>query len=262
MITMIVDSSPEVVQRMKQMLLRLEPNSTHWQAYSAAEALELALLTVPDVMFLKMQLDGGGVALAKRAMELVPSIHIVFLSENTESAYEAFEVFADGFLLEPPEENKLRAVLENIHRKGSLLSERRLKIQCFGPFEVYSNGAPVKFQRRKTKELLAFLVDRNGAMATNHDIIVALWHDERETPSRLSQLRTMIADIQTTFTNLDVGKVLRRERGAIGLDKSMVDCDYYEYLKGTPAALRLYKGEYLSAYAFAEPTRKSLKAKK
>ena len=261
MITMIVNNSPEAVQNLKQMLLQLEPDGTHWQAYSATEAAELASLTMPDVVFLKMQLAGGGVGLARRLMEQVPSVHIVFLSEDTGSAFEAFEVFADGFLLEPPELGKVRAVVENIRRKGPLRSERRLKIQCFGVFEVYSGGAPVKFQRRKTKELLALLVDKNGSMCTNREIIEALWQDGRETPSRLSQLRTMIADIQTTFTNLDVGKVLLRERGAIGLDKTMVDCDYFEYLKGSPAAVRQYKGDYMIPYAFAEPTRRKLKKK-
>ena len=42
----------------------------------------------------------------------------------------------------------------------------RLRVQTFGNFEVFYDGKPVHFRRRRTKELFAYLIDRRGAGST------------------------------------------------------------------------------------------------
>lgn len=53
--------------------------------------------------------------------------------------------------------------------------------------------------------------------------------------------------------------------GRIPEDKSplfflaMLLCDYYEYQKGNPEAVKLYRGSYMEGYEWAAATRKKLK---
>ena len=46
----------------------------------------------------------------------------------------------------------------------------RLRVQCFGNFEVFFGGLPLKFARSKTKELFAYLVNRRGAVCTVREL--------------------------------------------------------------------------------------------
>ena len=52
--------------------------------------------------------------------------------------------------------------------------------------------------------------------------------------------------------------IRHQERIGLGLDVTRLDCDYYRYLQGDPAALRQYRGKYMTQYAFAEETRAEL----
>ena len=42
----------------------------------------------------------------------------------------------------------------------------RLRVQTFGNFEVFWKEQPVRFERSKTRELFAYLIDRRGARST------------------------------------------------------------------------------------------------
>ena len=48
--------------------------------------------------------------------------------------------------------------------------QEKLVVQCFGHFEVYWRGEQVSFKRRQTKELLAYLVDREGVVCSAGEI--------------------------------------------------------------------------------------------
>ena len=53
----------------------------------------------------------------------------------------------------------------------------KLAVRCFGYFDVFYGDDPLIFSRAKTKELLAYLVDREGAACTGGEIELALWED-------------------------------------------------------------------------------------
>ena len=69
--------------------------------------------------------------------------------------------------------------------KGVRQREKPLTVKCFGNFEVYINGQKLVFKRSKTKELLAFLIDRHGAGVTIAQIGVALWENNQEQKTKL-----------------------------------------------------------------------------
>ena len=51
-----------------------------------------------------------------------------------------------------------------------------------------------------------------------------------------------------------------RGKGEIGIIRDAIDCDYYSYLdnKGVEGAEKLFNGEYMSQYSWAEYTLASL----
>ena len=166
--------------------------------------------------------------------------------------------FVSGFLLKPANEADVRNVLENL-RYPPETAPVGIKIQCFGNFEIFVGGRPLSFKRSKSKELLAYLVDRNGATCTNGEMLAVLWEDKPDTASLHSHLRNLIFDLSHTLEDAGVNGLLVRGRSTLALDTSKVDCDYYNFLRGDRSAFNSYRGEYMTQYSWAEVTRSALR---
>ena len=130
----------------------------------------------------------------------------------------------------------------------------RLYVRCFGPFEVFSQGKPLLFQRRKTKELLAFLIDRRGATCSAEEIGAVLWEDEADLRKTKHQLRNLVSDLRQTLEKNGMGDLLIRKSGILAIRAEQLDCDFYQMLRGDPKAINAYRGEYMTQYSWAELT--------
>jgi serine/threonine protein kinase len=130
----------------------------------------------------------------------------------------------------------------------------RLKVQCFGSFEVFWQGEPLKFARRQTKELLAYLVDRRGAFCAMEDVISALWGDVDDMKNAKHRVRNYISDLRETLKEIDMEDVLIRRTNNIAIRTELLDCDYYRMLEGDMAAVNAFRGEYMTNYSWAELT--------
>ena len=70
-------------------------------------------------------------------------------------------IHASGYIEKPVTAGKVRKETEDLRYPLPAENEPRLKIQCFGNFEVYDRtGKPAHFSRSKAKEVMAYLVDR------------------------------------------------------------------------------------------------------
>ena len=258
MITLSVDDNPTIITSLTALLERIDPAGRHDGTTSGIEALDMAREQAYDVFFLDVEMpEMTGLEVAEQLKSIQPHANIVFATGHSDYAMQAFGLFASGYLLKPITENQLRAALSNLRYHeyaDEHAQERRVKVQCFGFFEVWCDHQPIAFKRKKTKMLLAYLVDRNGAMCSTEQMVCALWPDAPFDNSYGNQLRVFISDLQTTLTKLGVGHVLVRERGGLGINKDAIDCDYYAYLDGNEQAERLFHGEYMSQYEFGEAT--------
>ncbi|MBQ6987284.1 MAG: response regulator [Oscillibacter sp.] len=253
--TLTLDDNPMILKAMAKLLSRVDPDGLHLTADTAAAAMESIRQTPPDVAFLDIELPGGsGLDVAHYLRASRPETNVIFITGHSEYAMQAFELYASGYLLKPIAEEQLRTALDNLRHPIRAREKPRLKVRCFGDFEVWCGGAPVQFLRSKSKMLLAFLIDRNGAMCDTGQVLCALWPEEPETASHRSQARVFLSDLQTTLTRLGVGEVLLRGHGRMGINTALVDCDYYQYLRGDPDAVRQFHGEYMSQYSFGENT--------
>lgn len=215
------------------------------------EALDYAQNHRIDIAFLDINLNGeNGLELTKGLKETYPQMNIIFCTGYAEYALDAFGLFASGYLMKPLSEEKVRDVLANLRfpiDEGTGGQKKPVVVRCFGNFEVFYNEQPVKFKYIRTKELFAYLVDRNGATLTSKEIMAVLFGDGVKS----SYFQNLRSDLVNTFQTLGLGELLVHERGRLGLRREKIACDYFDYLDG---AADLFQGEYMTQYSFGEET--------
>lgn len=223
----------------------------------AEDALHFARDHACDVAFLDIEMAGlDGVGLAERLKEYGPDVNIIFCTGYPNYREAAFDLHASGYLMKPITPAKVKRELENLRRP--VPAAKRVQISCFGNFEVYLDGVPAAFKYRKTKELLAYLVDRKGALCTNGELAAILFEDGG---AHKVYLRTLKKDLLDTLQTVAGGHVLVRQRGKLGLLPDAVDCDYYDWCAGKRTGPG-YRGEYMAQYSWSEYTNAALQKAK
>ena len=256
---LVVEDGQRAADALACTLRRAAPGNEYICARTAEDALRLAHGGPVDAAFLDLEMpDMNGLAAARALQKLQPRCNLIPVTAHPEYALEALQMFVSGFLLKPVGEADLRAVLANL-RHLPVEAPEGIKIQCFGNFDVFVGGRPLAFKRRKSKELLAYLVDRSGATCTNGEMLAVLWEDKPDTASLHSHLRNLIFDLNHTLEAAGVTGLLVRGRSTLAIDTGKVDCDYYNYLRGNHSSTNTYRGEYMSQYSWAEVTRSALR---
>ena len=214
------------------------------------EALEFVKNNPANIAFLDINMRGmGGLALAEKILATRPDCKIVFCTGYEEYAIPAFKLHASGYLMKPISAEDVQKEIDNI--KGVRQKEKLLTVKCFGNFEVYVKGEKLVFKRLKTKELFAFLVDRNGAGMTAKQICAALFYDDFDDAKNSAYLRQLVLDLKNTLKSVGAENVLRHETPCYRVDTSLIECDYISYLAtGKPE----FRGEYMTQYSWAEDT--------
>ena len=222
------------------------------------EALAYVKDHAADVAFLDINMRGmGGLALAEKIIAARPRCKIVFCTGYEEYAVPAFKLHASGYLMKPISAEDVQAEIDNI--KGVQQKEKLLTVKCFGNFEVYAKDEKVAFKRLKSKELFAFLVDRNGAGMTAKQICAALFPDDTDDSKNAAYLRQLVMDLKNTLKGVGAESVLCHETPCYRVDTGLIKCDYVSYLEtGKPE----FYGEYMTQYSWAEETCAMLQFKK
>lgn len=207
----------------------------------------------PDIVFSDIEIPGiSGLEFAMRTKELSPSTRIVFITGYRDYAVEAFKVKAQGYLLKPVTAEDIKRELDYMTAPDKPEAQDKLVVKCFGHFDVYWHGEPVIFSRKQSKELLAYLIDREGAACTPGEIALALWQDGGDTKAEQNRIRVIINDLRNTLKDIGMEHVLIREHREIAIRRDLIDCDYYRMLKGDMEALNEYSGQYMVEYSWAE----------
>ena len=198
------------------------------------------------IAFLDIEMPGlNGIQLAKKLKVNNPTIKIIFVTAYSGYALQAFNIHAHGYITKPVNEDKIKEEISNLQSVAPLPSSKKLQVKCFGNFEVFHNGEPVKFSYKKSKEVFAYLIDREGSAIDINELNAVLWEEDHP-----SYLRNLIADIQTTLKSIGASDVFIKRQSECYIDVDKVDCDAYEYKKDNPDAVRLYRGEYMMQYSW------------
>ena len=225
---------------------------------SCSAALAYAAENPVDIAFLDINMRGiGGLGLAEKLMQLHPRCKIIFCTGYEEYAVSAFQLHASGYLMKPITAEAVQKEIDHI--KGVKSTEKLLTIKCFGHFEVLYNGEILPVKRKKAKELLAVLVDRNGAGMTAKQICAILFPDDTDDTKNAAYLRQLVMDLKHTLKTIRAEDVLRHDTPYYRVDTNLVKCDYHSFLEtGKPN----FHGEYMTQYSWAEDTCAMLQFKK
>lgn len=242
----VVDDERLVLNAEVSAVKRVIPDSDVHAFQKCKDALAFAEENQVDIAFLDINIKGvTGLQLAEALQARNPKINIIFCTGYSEYSLEAHDLYCSAYLMKPITDEKLKKALNNLRYPISKKIEG-FYVKCFGNFEVYKDGQPIKFKHKKTKELFAYLIDRQGATASTKEMMTVLYDDDKE-----SYIRNLRADLNNTFEILGIDDALIRNGGDIGVNVMEIECDYYNYLNGNKA---LFHGEYMSQYSFAETT--------
>ena len=189
--------------------VKASPDITGIEKFSNCEdALGYVKDNPVDIAFLDINMRGmGGLALAEKIVAACPDCKIVFCTGHEEYAIPAFKLHASGYLMKPISAADVQAEIDNI--KGIRKKQKPLEVRCFGNFEVYARGEKLTFKRSKTKELFAFLVDRNGAGVTIAEIGVTLWEND-EAQKNQNYIHQLFRDLRQTLEAVGAEDVFER----------------------------------------------------
>ncbi|MBP3892942.1 MAG: response regulator [Atopobiaceae bacterium] len=251
---LIVDDSRLAANSLVKVMSRVDARIECQVASTASEALKECMACQYDVVFLDIEMPGvNGLELARRLKVETPLTNVVFVTGYPEYALDAWNTQASGFLVKPVDDDDVRRAL-SLLRVPVREFEKGLFVRCFGNFEVFYQLQPVSFERQQTKELMAYLVDRKGALVTMGELTAVLWEGKPDTPSLRSQLRTLISDLRRTMERLGHPEAVVKCRGGVAIKLADDECDYYGFVRGNPTSINQYRGEYMCQYSWAEPT--------
>ena len=138
--------------------------------------------------------------------------------------------------------------------KQTLPENRTVSIRTFGYFDVFVGDTPIAFRNKKSKELLALLVDRKGGYVTSEEAISFLWEDEPANTLTLSRYRKVALRLKSTLEEYGITDIVEAVDGKRRIVMEKVECDLYNYLSGKEEYSQLFKGSYLTNYSWGETT--------
>lgn len=196
----------------------------------------------------------NGINLAVKIKEIHPDTAIIFLTGYSHYAVDAFKLHANGYLLKPVNKELLASEVEYALSEKSPKKYPHVFARTFGEFDFLVDSNPVRFSRSKSKELLAFLIDRRGAGVKRATAFAALYEDSPYDRKMQKQFDVIIRSLKETLNENNISDLVDIKSGELRVNTEMFECDYYNLLKGDADAVNSFKGEYMNSYPWASIT--------
>lgn len=254
MVIIAVDDEQLALEALEEAIRQAVPDAALHCFTTAGKAHAYAQANHVDVAFLDISMpEIDGLSLALRMKDVHPAMNVVFITGHSQYASDAFRMHASGYVPKPVNAEIIRREMEALrYPPASPAQSQRVYVQCFGSFAVYVQGALLHFTKGKPKELLAYLVHKNGAGITAAEIASILWEDKVYDRSTRSQVQTVVSQLMAILRGAGIEDIITKKWNSIAINKAVVACDYYAFLDGDPWAINVYLGEYLTNYSWAE----------
>lgn len=179
---------------------------------------------------------------------------VVFLTKYSDYALDAFEAEAMGYILKPCTDDKIKKAVNRYLKFYPEYEKKLVSVRTFGRFDVFSGGKIIHFSNKKSKELLALLIDRFGGSMRMEQVIDTLWEDRTYDESTKALYRIALKNLRDTLSKYGCRDILIETRGERSIDVARVDCDYYKFTRDPEKYSELFTGEYMLDYAWGEYT--------
>lgn len=211
-----------------------------------------------DIAFLDIDMpEMSGIALAALIKQKYAGASIIFITGFSEYALDAFKLHASGYLMKPISKDRLEEEVKYAITQSAntgILATSHIEVRTFGEFDVYVDGKAITFRRARAKELLAYLVDRQGGSVTRADAFHILWEDATYDRTMQKQMDVIIRSLRDTLKEYGISNIVRVERGNMMIVPELIDCDLYRFLNGDVEVINRYRGEYMNSYSWASIT--------
>lgn len=172
------------------------------------QALEEAEKAQFDAALLDIEMPVmNGLELAEKLFNILPEIKIVFITAYNSYATEAFDVNAIDYVLKPIRKERLTRALDRIVRKSKndikqKSDKPRLVIHTLGKFVVKIGEEVIKWNRKKSAELFAYLLENREMPIHKEKLCDLLWPD-LEPKKALVNLQSTIYSIRKILREYD-----------------------------------------------------------
>lgn len=182
-----------------------------------------------DAVFLDIEMPGtNGLLLSEQIQNLNEHIDIIFVTAFNQYAVEAFEVQALDYILKPLTEDRLaKSINRLLKTRRSDNAPGNVFIQCFGEFEVFINGEALTWKNSKAKEVLAFLIHKNGVPVDWEKISNAVWPDFNAEKAQTNFHATTYL-LRKRLAEAGLSHILESVRGNYRVVTDKVSCDVYQ----------------------------------
>lgn len=130
-----------------------------------------------------------------------------------------------------------------------------LQVRTFGNFRVLDKeGRPIRFSRKKGRELLAYLVDKHGFPASTADIVMDVLEKPMDDLNAKKYVSTLFRSLNQDLIQAGYPDIIIKEWNSLRLNVQALDCDYYRLIDGDASYWSEYHNEYMKEYSWAEET--------
>ena len=225
--TITIDDNPSILNLMKYIMNKIDPSGSHFFVASAEEGFVLIEREKIRIVFLDIEMPNvSGDEAAKYLISKYGRIDVIFITGHLEYAMVGHRLHCSSFITKPFDEDDIAEALKWL--RNPVRSEPAIKVRCNDYFAVFANGKAFRFDRKLTLELFAYLVYKNGALATNGEIIALFWDGNND---KQALLRKHIKDMRDCFAAIGADNVLLKMKGSIGVNMSEIE------LEGDPSQL-------------------------
>jgi two-component SAPR family response regulator len=206
-------------------------------------------VVLTDILMRRM----SGLEMIQQLHEIKPDIKAVILSGHSDFGYaqQAIRYQVSHYLVKPVDEDELAREIEYAVSTDHGKHDEHVVIRTFGGFDVFAGGRLVNFKQKKCKELLAVLVDRQGASVSRQEAFAVIYEDRQYDRPMQKQFDAIIRSMRDSLREHGIDDIFEMQRGQMRIMAEKVSCDLYRFLAGDADAVNSYRGEYMSGYSWA-----------
>jgi len=247
------DSNEKILESLKKIINELLPTAGVVYFNNGKDILQYSRVNPVDVIICDIHMkDMLGTDLGKQLKKYHPHINIIFNSADESFKADALDLKVSGFITKPVTKAKVNKELSELRYP---VEEERvcLRIQCFGNFSVFDNtGKLFKFTRSKEKEMLAYLIYKCGSEVSIKEIGAILFEDQAYDSKQQAYIQQLLFCLNKDLKAYGYEDVLVRNYNSISINTNLVDCDYFRFNRNDEAAKRMYNGEFMMQYEWAD----------
>ena len=116
---------------------------------------------------------------------------------------------------------------------------------------MFVDGRTVNFGRSKSKELLAYLIDKRGRSVTRAQAFAVLYESRDYDRPMQKQFDNVIRNLRAVLKEYGADGVVILEHATMRIRPELIDCDIYRFFDGDEDAVSAYHGEYMNQYSWS-----------